>query len=692
MQRTTPPPEQSPPLAEARYRADIDGLRAVAVLGVVGFHAFPGWVQGGYVGVDVFFVISGYLISTIILGGLRAGTFSFATFYARRIKRIFPALLLVLCACLAFSWFALFTDEYRQLGKHVAGGAGFVANLILRNEAGYFDNAADTKPLMHLWSLGIEEQFYFIWPLLLFLAWRRGLHPLVMVLAVAAVSFALNIRGVGRDAVGTFYSPQTRFWELLVGAVLAQVTLQHANVAQPPGRQSLGDLWGPSPDERLGNLKSVLGCSLIAAGMLLLTRARAFPGGWALLPTLGAFFVISAGPRAWLNRVVLSHPLMVWVGLISFPLYLWHWPLLSLAHIIVPSKPSVALRLGAILASFILAWLTYRLLEQPIRHGGRGGAKVAVLCTLMLLVGGAGYAAYHQDGVPTREIVTLNPSAKSLVLGAGEELVEQACGVSDEERKVLQSCYRSRGGAPRYALWGDSKAHALFWGLVRESTDEQRWLFLGNMVPVVSTASLYQKDAEATRVAMKTLLAHPDLEVVVLATAIRALFSLAGDEHVEDLEQSPNLQTAFQGLSESIRQLLAAGKAVVFVIDNPTFPDPRRCLTGRITAIPAVNRFLGHEENPRCAMTYEGHLALTRKYRELVTMLQTAHPRLTVYDPTPLLCDVKANLCRAIVQGTSLYSYTDHISDVSNTRIARELLPLLDSVSRRAEPRAAAVP
>src|SRR5215470_2873449 len=154
------------PLAGAGrgYRADIDGLRAVAVLAVVGFHAFPGAFRGGFVGVDVFFVISGFLISTIIIKGLEKGTFRFTDFYARRVRRIFPALIVVLAACFAFGWIALLSDEYMQLGKHIAGGAGFVSNLVLWNESGYFDTSAETKPLLHAWSLGVEEQFYVLWP------------------------------------------------------------------------------------------------------------------------------------------------------------------------------------------------------------------------------------------------------------------------------------------------------------------------------------------------------------------------------------------------------------------------------------------------------------------------------------------------------------------------------------------------
>ena len=215
-------------LSHPQYRHDIDGLRAIAVLSVVAFHAFPVWVKGGYIGVDVFFVISGFLISTIIFENLEKGTFSFGEFYARRIKRIFPALTLVLVASLIIGWLVLLPDELNQLGKHVVAGAGFVSNLVLWSEAGYFDNSADTKPLLHLWSLGVEEQFYIIWPLLLWLASRQHFSLSTLVILIALFSFTFNINAVSQDPVATFYSPLTRFWELLCGTLLAWYSLHKA--------------------------------------------------------------------------------------------------------------------------------------------------------------------------------------------------------------------------------------------------------------------------------------------------------------------------------------------------------------------------------------------------------------------------------------------------------------------------------
>src|SRR5580700_1645777 len=262
------------------YRPDIDGLRAIAVLAVVGFHAFPAWIRGGFVGVDVFFVISGYLISTILFTGMERGSFRFSQFYIRRIRRIFPALIVVLLGCLVVGWLALFSVEYMALGKHVAGSAAFVSNFVLWNEAGYFDKAAATKPLLHIWSLGIEEQFYIVWPLLLYLVWKRKAATLALLLLLLTFSFTFNV--LSSDPAEDFYSPLTRFWELMAGAVLAYLSLHWEDLARifgklpRPALQIIGA--GMAPESITRNAAAVTGLLLIVATVLTVDETRKFPG------------------------------------------------------------------------------------------------------------------------------------------------------------------------------------------------------------------------------------------------------------------------------------------------------------------------------------------------------------------------------------------------------------------------------
>lgn len=210
------------------YRADIDGLRAIAVLGVIGFHAFPQWVQGGFVGVDVFFVISGFLISTLILERLEQNRFHLITFYSRRIRRIFPALLVMMVTCYVWGWFQLSPCEYKQLGEHIAAGATFLSNFVLWGEGGYFDAASETKPLLHLWSLAIEEQFYIVWPLILWVGKKKPFNLLLLIMLIGGISFAWNINVTdAHSPIKAFYMPHTRFWELCTGGILAYLYLHH---------------------------------------------------------------------------------------------------------------------------------------------------------------------------------------------------------------------------------------------------------------------------------------------------------------------------------------------------------------------------------------------------------------------------------------------------------------------------------
>ena len=351
-----------------KYRPDIDGLRAIAVLSVVGFHVAPGRVPGGFIGVDIFFVISGFLISTIIMTGLNRNNFSFAEFYIRRVKRIFPALLVVSFATIFVGMLVLVDDDFRSLGKHVASGAAFFSNFTLWFESGYFDSAADFKPLLHLWSLGIEEQFYILWPLLLWCFAKQEGGFVALTIAVGLISFALNVLQVGSNPVAAFYSPLTRFWELLVGCGLA-LTMERVSL----------------PKDYQRNITSLLGMVLLALSFVFIDRARSFPGWWALLPTLGTALLISAGPRSLLNRYILSNRVLVWFGLISFPLYLWHWPALSFLRILEGTEIAQSKRLIAVMVAVVLAWLTYELLEKPVRRSNRSSSAHRVLIAAMSL-------------------------------------------------------------------------------------------------------------------------------------------------------------------------------------------------------------------------------------------------------------------------------------------------------------------
>ena len=641
------------------YRPDIDGLRAIAVLSIVVFHAFRSLANGGFVGVDIFFVISGFLISKHIWEEFDAGTFSIRTFYARRIRRIFPALSIVLLACVMMGWVILTPGEYEQLGTHVAGGAAFLANIIFWKESGYFDRAADTKALLHLWSLGVEEQFYIVWPWFLVLFRRYTRHLGWALLGVLGASFAYSMVVVRHDVVADFYSPLTRFWELAVGAGLAHMTV-HKPVISAMGRSFIS--W--------------VGLSLILSAVFLLDPGYAFPGAWVLLPTLGTACMIYAGEDAWLNRQVLSLRLLVWVGLISYPLYLWHWPLLSFARIMESQTTAVGARFWLAVASVVLAWLTYKLLERPIRSRRLSRSTVVILCLTMFLLGAAGLIVRKSDGFKSRQFSMLNGETSTIVLGSDRGQLQHECGLSETQESFFQFCLRGGSEEPHYALLGDSKGEALFYGLVRESKQDERWLMIGTVYPPEFDATSDDRQQLKNRLALQTIVQNPLIKVVALTVALRTIFPLNNATgFIESNVSPPPGKIAIY--SRAIQQLEDAGKRVVFVIDNPTFPDPTSCISGGATSSTFLNRFLRRKENPHCTIRYTDHVAGTHAYQQFVEELKRLHPGLTVYDPAPLLCDIPHDVCTITQEGMFLYSYSDHISDYANSMIARDMLPII---------------
>ena len=388
------------------YRAEIDGLRAFAVLSVVLYHAFPARLTGGFTGVDVFFVISGYLITAHIFTSLDEGKFSFLDFFQRRIRRIFPALILVMVSSLIFGWFALISEEFQQLGKHVASGAAFIVNFILVGESGYFNTAADTKPMLHLWSLAVEEQFYLVWPVVLWLAWRRHFSLIWITLLVTVASFYFNLRFVGSNPTETFFWPFGRFWEMLSGSVLAWLMLYKRDVINHAKIRidTCIACIVPLSFERgkiafTENAMALGGFALLIYGFVEINSNAPFPSTWALVPVCGAILIIAAGATAWSNRIFMMNPVAVWFGLISYPLYLWHWPILSFLQIIESGElPHRNTRIIAVVLAIFLAWLTVRFVEKPLRFGHRNvHLKIAGLTGAMICVGMAGLGISRTD-------------------------------------------------------------------------------------------------------------------------------------------------------------------------------------------------------------------------------------------------------------------------------------------------------
>jgi peptidoglycan/LPS O-acetylase OafA/YrhL len=650
-----------------KYRADIDGLRAVAVAAVVIYHAFPTLLPGGFIGVDIFFVISGFLITTIILQSHAAGDFSYRDFYARRIRRIFPALMLVLAATLAFGWYVLLSKEFAELGKQVVGGAAFLANFVFWSEAGYFDTASEVKPLLHLWSLGIEEQFYIFWPLLLGIAWRRQ-WPIVRVLwALAVVSFLVNVLTIHPFRTAAFYSPVSRFWELMAGAILAAMRLAPATTSKP---------WR-------SHVQSVLGVGLIALGLVAIRSDKAFPGWWALLPVLGAACCIAAGPAGVLNKHLLSNRVMVWLGLISYPLYLWHWPLLAFARIVEGgAEPPLGVRVAMVVASVALAWLTYRYVERFVRErSGAGTLRLLWQSGVVVIVAGLVVLA----GAPARN----NSELLQKVADAESDRVFYEDFALDDLGSFPVRRYGT--GARKVLLIGDS--HVMQYApraaeLARSAPDRMATTYFATFYacpPIPGVVASAIPECGQGREKILQLALDPKFDAVVIGGCWNCYFTgnlpltyefRTGAAAYPLNNGGPGISPALDALEAILKSLAGSGKKVYLLLDNPTGPQfaPKRLIEGSRLGTPTVSA-------TRTAALSQEEAKLDARLRRIA-----ASSGVEVIDVTAHLCQ-DGQCLRSMPDGTPVYTDDQHLRAGYTRHFANYLDPILLGDRKEAGPR-----
>lgn len=669
------PQTHAPSAAHPSYRTDIDGLRAIAVLFVIGFHTLPALFPGGFVGVDVFFVISGYLITGILLRSLRERRFNFLQFYGRRIRRIFPALLLVLAVSLAVGWSVLLPDEFHDLARHVLASAGFLSNALLWRRDAYFGIDADTRPLQHLWSLAVEEQFYLAWPVVLWLAWRLRLHVALVMAILAVGSFALNITDTFSGDFFTsqiaFASPQGRAWELLLGGLLAYATLF--------GRRSLPFIpaAGATPARQKRNsVLSTIGVVLLIAALLSISPHRAIPGFWALLPAIGTYLIIAAGPHAWLNRVVLASRPGRFIGIISYPLYLWHWALLSFARIVNGATPPTIARLALMSMAFFLAWLTFQTVERPIRGGRRLPLKAISLLAVMLLVGCLGYVGFRFDPLDGRPVLQQLADVASVVRRSPVPGYGPCRDPQLVQGLKLGLCIVPEQGGADAALIGDSHAEDKFSGFARIE-HEHRWSLLGNAAcPPIYGINVYIIDDPNSRTCGQKSVkvidwvdSQPQIKTVVVAFFGNYFLTTAyaADHVINHTGPSKTViagapgQTGsrselfFSGLEQTVAHLERAHKQIVILIDLPEFPFlPRDCFR--------------RQDASACSLPRSAVEARQAESRAIIANVQRAHPRIRVFDPLERLCP--NSRCSCSEDGQLLYEDSNHLSHYGSERYA----------------------
>ncbi|MEY3848284.1 MAG: hypothetical protein RL615_1274, partial [Pseudomonadota bacterium] len=358
----------------------------------------------------------------------------------------------------------------------------------------------------------------------------------------------------------------------------------------------------------------------------------------------------------------------------------------SFARIIYSETPPVDVRWVLVGASVVLACLTYFIIEKPIRTSNKKRSLIWFLSILMLVICLAGAAVYKTKGVKSRHAGMLNADPASLNLGADRGRWANDCGIPLEAKLILNSCYTPKDQKATYAVWGDSKGEAIFYGLAREAVnqDAPRWMMIGNAIPMAGDIPRLQgRNAKKNEYVIDALLKNKDIKAVLLAPAARSIFSLGEVYDKEAMDASPHFDEGLLGVSNAIQLLEKAGKRVMFLVDHPGFPDPKSCISGGLTKSEFLNQFLYRKENPLCSMTYEQHMNTNQRYRLWIKALQEKNPSLIIYDPTGLVCDVANNQCGISKDGQFLYSYGDHYSEYGNSMIAKDLLPKISNLLKK---------
>jgi peptidoglycan/LPS O-acetylase OafA/YrhL len=636
------------------YRPDIDGLRAVAVLSILLFHLDVSAFGGGYVGVDIFYVISGYLITTIIIRELAAGEFSIARFYERRVRRILPALVVTLVATLLAGALMLGPDQFSDLARSAGATTLFGSNFFFYFGAGYFDGPSELKPLLHTWSLAIEEQFYILFPFLLILISSKlsGRYAPWLIL-IAVLSLAASVIGTGADENAAFFLLPFRGWELLIGSILALGVVPQL------------------ADKRLLNALSAAGLAMMLFSILAYSSATPFPGIAAAVPTLGTALVIytGIGNETAVNRLLSARP-MVFVGLISYSLYLWHWPAIVYAKLYLINEPTDLEKLAILVATLIVATLSWRFVETPFRDRTFLAPRERLFATFAAvgaIILGASYVVVANDGFPGRAS-SENLNAQ-LMADPGWQHWKDCEELGEEEAEALALCTIGvESGSESLLFWGDSHALALASAV---NASAKRVGVGGRIAVRTGCAPLLGIDREGQSSCsefnadvLDYLARRPELDTVILAA--RWALSTNGSRYknedgrtvtlsdrsaAADTPQG-NSELVELGLRRTVAAVQALGRRVVIVDQVPEigYDVPSANYSAKLT---------GKDVNALIAPTRQEFLERAGDSRRIIEAIADELSIATI-DPAGRLCD--AELCRVIEDDIPLYRDDNHLS------------------------------
>jgi peptidoglycan/LPS O-acetylase OafA/YrhL len=630
------------------YRREIDGLRALAVLPVIMFHAGFETFSGGFVGVDVFFVISGYLITTIILAELEQGKFSIVNFYERRARRILPALFLVMLVCIPFAWFWLLPSDMKDFSQSLVAVSVFASNILFWRESGYFDTAAELKPLLHTWSLAVEEQYYVLFPLFLMLLWRLGKRWILVMMGLVFVgSLAVAQWAAYAKPAAAFYLLPTRGWELLIGA-FAAFYLSKAN------RKEFG--------KAIGEFGGWLGVVLILCAVFAYSKATPFPGLYALVPTLGTVLVILFATQQTTVGKFVGNKAFVGVGLISYSAYLWHQPLFAFLKY---SKFAVnAYFYGVLIGiTLVLAMLTWKYVESPFRNRGVVGRvqilKYSSALAIFFIV--FGLLGHESNGFENRDHMNL---FKDLTYDTSKLGYAQCDNDLSNKEPKLNYCMGSFE-APSALLVGDSHADDKFYG-IEKNVRGLDWMLLGNSsCPPLLDVKVKSADGTECTERLSKLFSYIDktssIKVVVLSFAhMYPLEKLIAADHIQGkfdpIDQiivdtlnpkATNIDAFYAGLRRTVYFLTERNIKTIISLDIPELEFfPSDCLKDGVS----------------CTFSKGSVLQRQQLHRVMAHNLSSEFQKVLIFDPLPLFCENNGDTCSILVDGQSLYRDSHHLT------------------------------
>jgi peptidoglycan/LPS O-acetylase OafA/YrhL len=640
-----------------RYRAEIDGLRALAVLPVILFHAGFSWFGGGYVGVDVFFVVSGYLITSILLNDFEKDSFSIIQFYERRARRILPALFFVILCAFPFAFYWMNAEEFELFSQSLVAITVFSSNVLFWLKTDYFAPAAENNPLLHTWSLGVEEQFYLFFPIMLLFLWKLGRKAVVSSIVVLSIlSLSLAELGWRHEPSANFYLVFSRVWELGVGALCALALQKQSDVSG--SRNSI----------------SAMGVLLIIYSIIFYDKTTPSPSVYTIAPVLGTALIILHANNNAIQKM-LANKLLVGIGLISFSAYLWHQPLFAFARIRSESEPSFVLMGVLSLFSLILAYFSWRLVEQPFRK--KNGffyfsqkiifSYAAAGSILFLSLGLWGHMT---DGAPDRIApsgIAFSKIDEMTTINAG---LSTRCSVQGSNaNNVISSKICQTGPSPNVLVWGDSFAMHLMPALIASDVSPEHELIQltkSACAPIFGIAittrsrqpSWSESCIEFNESVKRYLVDAKDIEYVILSSPMSILKTKTFNKEGKIFESSDNLiRDELNSTADFIRNI---GKNVVFIAPPPsTGVDLSKCPTFHFT--------FRKDQNFECKFSTKDY---SQVYKDVKQFLSRKDLRMPVIFLEPKIC--KGGICSTYTDNINLYRDSGHLSVSGSKYIGRK--------------------